>query len=91
MKQKRIRIKRTKLGRQKVWGLADELPILIDERLKGKKELEIIIHECLHYLFPEKDEPEIEKKSILLTNTLWYEHYRKIDNNSDEPMQDGTS
>lgn len=37
MKQKRIKFKRVKLGRQRIWGLADEYPLLIDDRLKGKK------------------------------------------------------
>lgn len=70
--QRRIRFKRTKLGRQKIWGDADEYPLLIDERLKGKKEMEIYIHESMHYLFPELDEKSVERKAILLTNTLWH-------------------
>ena len=91
MKQKRIKFKRVKLGRQRIWGLADEYPLLIDDRLKGKKELEIYIHESLHYLFPKASEEEIEKKSILLTNTLRHEKYRKIDDSNDHPLQDGSN
>ncbi len=90
MKQVRIKFKRCKLGRQKVWGYAEKYPLLIDDRLKGKKELEIYIHESMHYLFPKLNESEIEKKSILLTNTLWHEGYRKVDNSNDHPLQDGT-
>ena len=89
MKQNRIKFKRIKLGRQKVWGNADEYPLQIEDRLKGKKELEIYVHESLHYLWPEADEDEIEKKSILLTNTLWHEGYRKVDNSNSMPLQDG--
>lgn len=87
---KRIRFKREKLGRQKVWGHADDYPLRIDDRLKGKKELEIYIHESMHYLFPNLSEEIIEKKSILLTNTLWHEGYRKVDNSNDHHLQDGT-
>lgn len=87
---KRIKFKREKLGRQKVWGHADDYPLSIDDRLKGKKELEIYIHESMHYLFPNLSEEIIEKKSILLTNTLWYEGYRKVDNSDEHPLQDGS-
>jgi len=59
---------RAKLGRQRIWGHADDYPLLIDARCKGKKELEIYIHESLHYLFPEISEKETVRKSILLTN-----------------------
>jgi hypothetical protein len=88
--QKKIRFKRVKLGRQKLWGDADEYPLLIDDRLKGKKELEIYIHESFHYLFPNLKEEDVIKKAILLTNTLWYEGYRKVDNSNDIHLQDGT-
>jgi hypothetical protein len=86
---KRIKFERIKLGRQKSWGLADYYPLQIDSRLKGKKELEIYIHESLHYLFPELIEEEIENKAIALTLTLWYEGYRKVDNSEEMPLQNG--
>lgn len=89
MKQRRIKFKRVKLGRQKVWGHADEYPLQIDDRLRGKKELEIYVHESMHYLFPQASEQDIEKKAILLTNTLWHEGYRKVDNSNNIPLQDG--
>lgn len=89
-KIKRIRFDRVKLGREKVWGLADQYPLQIDARLKGKKELEIYIHESLHYLFPELSELEVVTKSIILTNTLWFEGYRKVDNSNEIPLQDGS-
>ena len=88
--QKRLKFKRVKLGRQKLNGLADEYPLLIDARLKGKKELEIIIHEAWHYLFPAMSEEMVQRMSIVMTNTLWFEGYRKVDNSNDIPMQDGT-
>ena len=88
--QKRLKIKRVKLGRQKLNGLADEYPLLIDARLTGKKELEIILHECWHYLFMDMSEEMVIRMSIIMTNTLWYEGYRKVDNTNDIPLQDGS-
>ena len=70
MKQNRIKFKRIKLGRQKVWGNTDEYPLQIEDRLKGKKELEIYVHESLHYLWPECDEDEIERKANLFRRLL---------------------
>lgn len=90
MLQKRIKFKRVKLGREKLWGDADSYPLKIDDRCKGKKELEIYIHESLHYLFPKSTEEDITKKAILLTNTLWHEGFRKVDNSNDIHLQDGS-
>lgn len=88
---KRIKIKYCKLGKQKVWGFAHSDGLIeIDERLKGKKKLEIIIHEVMHLLNPTDEEDEVVRKSVLLTNTLWHERYRVVDNTEDIPMQDGS-
>lgn len=88
---KRIKIKYCKLGKQKVWGFAHSDGLIeIDERLKGKKKLEIIIHEVMHLLNPTDEEDEVVRKSVLLTNTLWHEKYRVVDNTEDLPMQDGS-
>jgi hypothetical protein len=88
---KRIKIKYCKLGKQKVWGFAHSDGLIeIDERLKGKKKLEIIIHEVMHLLNPTDEEDEVVRKSVLLTNTLWHEKYRVVDNTEDIPMQDGS-
>ena len=89
--RKRIKVKYSKLGREQSWGFAHygENMIEIDERLKGKKHLEIIIHETTHLLLPTANEIEIERISINLTNILWKDGYRKFDNSTDLPMQDG--
>jgi hypothetical protein len=89
-RQKRIRIIYKKLGREKIWGHADNYPLELDIRLKGKKHLEVVIHECLHYLWNNASEEEITRKAILLTNTLWHEGYRKCDHDNSEPLQDGS-
>ena len=89
---KKIKVIYRKLGREKVYGLANLgfNEIEIDSRIKSKKHLELIIHESLHILFPEAEEEEIEYKAIILTNTLWYEHYRRVDNSKSLPLQDGS-
>ena len=57
----RINVIYKKLGRHKVYGYANlgDNEIELDVRLKNKKHLEILIHECLHILFPELEEDEI--------------------------------
>lgn len=86
-KPTKIKVCYSKLGRDRVWGWAHHDCIELDERLKGKKHLEIMLHEMTHYLFPELDEDEVIEKSILLTNTLWHEGYRRIDNDTLMPLQ----
>jgi hypothetical protein len=86
-----IKVIYKKLGKEKVWGLADsEGVIYLDSRLKGKKHLEILIHESLHLLYPEAEEDEIVNKSISLCNLIWKQRYRRIEEDKKEPLQDGT-
>lgn len=85
----KIKVKYQKLGRQKAYGMADDI-IILDPRLKGKKHLEILIHEAFHVLFPDLSESEVVKKSVILTHTLWSESYRKSDLINIQPLQDGS-
>jgi hypothetical protein len=88
---KRIKVKYSKLGKQKVWGFAHSDGLVeIDEKLKGKKHLEILLHECLHLLYPNDSEDEIVANSVILTNTLWGEKYRRVDESPHPPLQDGS-
>lgn len=66
------------------------MTIEVDSTLKNKKALEIIIHESLHILHPELSEEDIVNNSIILTNTLWHEKYRRVEIGSSHPMQDGS-
>lgn len=90
-RRKNIKVKYCKLGRAQVWGLADVVSncVELDERLRGKKHLEILTHEVVHLLLPMASEQETERISINLTTVLWKEGYRRIDNSADEPLQDG--
>lgn len=75
------KVLRKKLGAQKAWGIFDgDKTIQIDERLKGKKELTVLLHEFFHWLHPEHTENEIIKNSEITAEFLWKHHYRKVDN-----------
>lgn len=54
MKNSKIKVKYSKLGRENIWGVAHcgNNLIELDTRLKGKKHLEILAHESLHILLP---------------------------------------
>jgi len=53
----RIKIIYKKLGREQAHGIAEsDGNIYLDPRLKGKKHLEIMIHEILHILNPTDSE-----------------------------------
>ena len=87
----KIKIIYKKLGREQAHGIAESDGIIyLDPRLKGKKHLEILIHEALHILNPTDSELAIIKKSITLTKVLWKEGYRRVDDTNDEPLQDCT-
>lgn len=90
-KRRKIRVKYMKLGRTKAWGWADltRKVVELDERLKGKKHLEILTHEVVHLLLPDATEEQVEEISINLTQVLWSEGYRRIDESPHEPLQDG--
>lgn len=87
----KIKIIYRKLGKEQAYGISSSDGIIeIDERLKGKKMMEILIHEVLHLLNPKDDEKTIIRKSVTLTKVLWKEGYRKIDDTIDLPLQDGS-
>jgi hypothetical protein len=87
----KIKIIYRKLGKEQAYGISSSDGIIeIDERLKGKKMMEILIHEILHLLNPKDDEKTIIRKSVTLTKVLWSEGYRKIDDTIDLPLQDGS-
>ena len=87
----KIKIEYRKLGREQAHGIAESDGIvIIDSRLKGKKHLEILLHECLHILNPMDDENSIIDKSVTLCKILWKEGYRRVDNSNDTPLQDGS-
>jgi hypothetical protein len=86
--KRRIKVVYRKLGREKIWGQAED-HIEMDERLMGKKHLEILIHEALHVCFPSLSEDDVVRAGVLMANTLWHEQYRRVDNSNYFALQDG--
>ena len=87
----KIKIIYRKLGKEQAYGISSSDGVIeIDERLKGKKMMEILIHEILHLLNTKDDEKTIIRKSVTLTKILWNEGYRRVDDTNDEPLQDGS-
>ena len=80
----RIKIIYRKLGKEQAYGISSSDGVIeIDERLKGKKHCEILIHEILHLLNPKDNEKTIIRKSVTLTKILWNEGYRRVDDTND--------
>lgn len=72
------------------WGEGDaETGIIeIDKRAKGKKHLEIFIHEATHIHYPFMDEDWVAEHASDLARQLWEHGYRRIDNADTEKLQD---
>ena len=79
--KKQPKVVRKKLGNNQAHGLywSDSNTIEIDERLKGRKEMIIFIHEYYHRLFPELSEDEVIIKSEHTAHFLWNHHFRRVD------------
>lgn len=75
------------LGKQGAWGQWKEWvnTIELDHRLAGKKHLEIILHESLHWLFPDMSESNVKKSARKMANILWSQKYRRIDDREKQP------
>ena len=87
----KIKIVYKKLGREQAHGIAESDGIIyIDPRLKGRKKMEILIHELYHLTNPEDTEEQIVEKSIAMTKMLWALGYRQVDNSKHLPLQDGS-
>lgn len=88
----KIKIIYRKLGKEKAHGIASSDGVIeLDSRLKGKKHLEILLHELGHLTNPQDSEEQVIKKSVTLCKILWQEGYRRVDDTNDEPLQDGSS
>jgi hypothetical protein len=88
---RKIKVVYKKLLREKSWGIAYDDYIEIDPRLRGKKHLEIMLHELLHVVCPELSEEQVIRKSVLMANTLWGDGYRRCDHDESQPLQDGST
>lgn len=76
-------IQHRKLGKHRARGLCwpDGL-IEIDERLRGKERLEILLHEIDHYLHPDKEEDQVASEAEKTASLLWGQNVRIIDSDT---------
>ena len=78
-KQRTVRIDYRKLGKERAHG--QFIPVLniieIDPRLKGKKHLDVLIHEGTHFLLPFMEEDAVAKFATDMAVILWADGYRK--------------
>lgn len=81
MKKDPIKILYSHLGNYKADGLAwpEDRTIAIDKRLRGQRELEVIIHEIIHIQNPKWSEIMVEGKAKELADILWQMNFRKVD------------
>lgn len=69
-----------KLGRHKADGLCwDDGTIEIDQRLKGKRRLETLIHEFLHFRHDHWTEEKVELEGEAMARFLWKYGIRTLD------------
>ena len=79
---KKIKISYRKLGKERAMGLAiapDQIVICPKHR-NGKESLDTKIHECLHLLHPEASEMMVRAWAKRLTDLLWRDGYRRVQN-----------
>jgi len=69
-----------KLGREKAWGLCfqGENRIELDPRMKAKHHLSVLVHELLHWTFPEMSETKVRRSAPKIANEIWAQNFRKI-------------
>ena len=82
-----------KLRHRKALGLVEDGDdiIYIDPRLKGRKQMEILIHEAMHIIWPNivknDEEEEVIMISVELTKMLWAQGFRRVDTDETDPYQ----
>ena len=78
--KKWIPILEKKLGRENSYGeYHHDEAIYIDPRLSSKKRFDILLHELLHWRYPELTEGEVERGSRDIVRHLWKQGYRRVE------------
>lgn len=77
-------VRHRKLGKHKADGLCwkEEGIVEIDERLKGKRKLETLVHEFDHFIHPDKSEADVARDAEKMASLLWSENVRIIDSDT---------
>lgn len=72
-------IREKKLGREKLDGCCySDGEIFIDPRLTSKVFLETVLHELLHFYYPDSTEEEVDQIAKKMTSYLWRFGYRRM-------------
>lgn len=80
MPPRRVPIIEKKLGRDNVhgWAYAKPPKIEIDERLRGRFQQEVLLHELLHVALPQLEEECVTKTAEFLSHHTWRFGLRRI-------------
>ena len=83
-----IPVKYIKIKNKRYHGYVENGEVIVEQRLIGKKRLEINIHEGLHFKLPYLTEDAIEDAAADIARMLWADGYRKYDNDESVKLQD---
>jgi hypothetical protein len=80
MARKKVTVIERKLKRERATGLAffDEARIEIDPRQRPKEWLSTLVHEALHFAFPDMDEARIAAAEKKIADILWRAGVRRV-------------
>ena len=81
-KFKHPKVIEAKLGQEKADGIMDyeDGVIYIDERLRGRRKIDTLLHERLHAKYPDWPEKKVATLAAMLADFLWINHVRPVDN-----------
>jgi hypothetical protein len=57
--------------------------IILDARMRGRKKLEVLVHELLHALNPTQSEEHVEQQGKDIARVLWSLGYREVPHGND--------
>lgn len=77
-----FRFYRCRAKNEQGWCDQDRKQILVDQKARGKRRLEICIHEMLHAADWHKSEEWVQDTGHELANALWRLGYRKTEGES---------
>jgi len=78
-RRKYIAIVRRKLGREKADGMTlGDGRVYIDPRQSGVDEMDTIIHELLHDVFPHLSEEAVAEAAGVISRSMWRDKWRRV-------------
>jgi hypothetical protein len=78
-RRKYIAIIRRKLGREKADGMTlGDGRVYIDPRQSGVDEMDTIVHELLHDVFPHLSEEAVAEAAGVISRSMWRDKWRRV-------------